>query len=143
MEYTYPFYIIQNAPLFQLSLTEKEALKESLKMWVAGFSWNSGGNPYLLEEHLRVVLLLRAPVTVVVTSLKAQPVLDRIRKVWPGLERESPGLRYYHGGNGERRRSGGSVKLLGSEVSNVPSFFGGALKLLLLVCSSKCHSSKR
>ena len=48
-------------------------------MWVAGFSRNSGGNPYLLEERLRVVLFPGAPVTSVVPTYTAQPILDRIR----------------------------------------------------------------
>ena len=50
-----------------------------MKAWVAGFSRNSGGNPYLLEERLRVVLFPGAPVTAVVPTSQAQPVLDHIR----------------------------------------------------------------
>ena len=76
--------------LFQLSLTERETAKEMLKAWVAGFSKNSGGNTYLLEERLRVMLFPGAPVTAVVPSQKAQLVLDRIKnavaKLGEGLQ---------------------------------------------------------
>ena len=67
------------ALLFQLSLSERDSAKETLKTWVGGFSKNSGGNPYLLEERLRVVLFPGAPVTAVVPLEKAKPILDRIK----------------------------------------------------------------
>ena len=91
------WYIIHIPPkllrivlLFQLSLTERETAKETLKTWVGGFSKNSGGNPYLLEECLRVVLFPEVPVSAVVPLSKAQPVLDRIKnavaKLGEGLQ---------------------------------------------------------
>ena len=76
--------------LFQFSLTERETAKEMLKTWVGGFSKNSGSNPYLLEERLRVILFPGTPVTAVVPSQKAQPVLNRIKnavaKLGEGLQ---------------------------------------------------------
>ena len=73
------------ALLFQLSLTERESAKETLKTWVGGFSKNSGGNPYLLEERLRVVLFPGAPVTAVLPSDKAKPILDCIKNAVASL----------------------------------------------------------
>ena len=69
----------QKELLFQLSLSEKEEAKSALKSWVAGFSRNSGGNPYVLNETLRVALFPGAPVTAVVPSQQARPMLQRIK----------------------------------------------------------------
>ena len=71
--------LTQKVLLFQLSLSEKEEAKSVLKTWVAGFSKNSGGNPYLLDETLRVALFPGAPVTAVVPSQQAKPILQKIR----------------------------------------------------------------
>ena len=78
MEYDKDPSFTQNVLLFQLSLPEKVEAKATLKAWVAGFSRNSGGNPYLLDENMRVVLFTGAPVTAVVPSHQAKPVLERI-----------------------------------------------------------------
>ena len=59
-------------------LSTKEA-KSVLKTRVAGFSKNSGDNPYLLDETLRVALFPGAPVTAVVPSQQAKPILQKIR----------------------------------------------------------------
>ena len=71
--------LTNSVPLFQLSLSEKEEAKAVLKSWVAGFSRNSGGNPYILDESLRVALFPGAPVTAVLPEHQARPILQKIK----------------------------------------------------------------
>ena len=128
-----------------------------LKSWVAGFSRNSGGNPYILEETLKVALFPGAPVTAVLPYQQAKPILQRIRNTVATLG-EGPqvldiNLEEMEDLEGREDQVSGSDPLqiplstdknnsvLGSDVANVDSHFSG-LKELLLAGTNKCRSSK-
>ena len=133
--------LTQKVLLFQLSLSEKEETKSALKTWVAGFSRNSGGNPYLLEETLRVALFPGAPVTAVVPSQQAKPILQRIRNtvatLGEGLQVLDINLEEMEDLEGREDQVSGADPLelplstdqsnlvLGSDASNVGSSFSG------------------
>ena len=131
----------QKLLLFQLSLSEKEEAKSALKSWVAGFSRNSGGNPYLLDETLRVALFPGAPVTAVVSSQQARPILQRIKNtvatLGEGLQVLDINLEEMEDLEGREDQVSGTDPLalphtsdqensvLGSEISNVDTSFSG------------------
>ena len=74
------------SPFFQLPQPERDEARTILKAWVAGFSRNSGGNPYLVEELFRESLFPGAPSSAVLSSAQAKPILDKIRIATVGEE---------------------------------------------------------